>query len=167
MENEYLYELALMNGARITISQKSTTIAATIHYFTKALRIFKCNIQWKCSRVYVCMCMRVRVYQRAGMRQRLIIADGDRWWSPTRAGFHHDEVTLVSYLYLIVCQIIYPVIHSYSSCGSCTRNCAYICFFFSLICILRICYFIIEIWFCSPFFFRFFFSFFPRKTFTT
>lgn len=143
----------LMNGARVTISRKSTTTAATIHRFTKqrfgflnaiyneSVSLCAYNCLYVCARGCVCVCVCVR--ERAcgsGQWQRVVI---DR--SPTRAGFHHDEVTLVSYLYLIVYQIIYPVIHSYSSCrGSCTRNCAYICvffvfflFLFSLICILR------------------------------
>lgn len=68
------------------------------------------------TEVYVCVyiiCVYVCVSESGRAVAAKQVADGDRYRSPTRAGFHHDEVTFVSYLYLIVYQIIYPVIHSY------------------------------------------------------
>lgn len=85
---------------------------------------------------------------------------GDLDRSPTRAGFHHDEVTLV----LLVLNSLSNYIQSYAriipaavSYGICAYIC--VCFFLS-ICILRIA--ILEFTLLSHYFFRsfsFFFSF--------
>lgn len=57
----------------------------------------------------VCLSACLRMCQRAG---HAVVAscDGDPDWSPTRAGFHHDEVTLV----LLVLNSLSNYIQSYA-----------------------------------------------------
>lgn len=72
----------------------------------------------------VCMCVRVCARERACGSSKWHFGDPDR--SPTRAGFHHDEVTLVLLVLNSLSNYIQSYAHIIPAAGF-VRNCAYIC----------------------------------------
>jgi len=89
------------------------------------------------TEVSVCLCLCLCMCVCVSESGRAVVANtgGDPDQSPTRAGFHHDEVTLV----LLVLNSLSNHIQSYARivprCGF-VRNCAYISAYVRVFCFL-------------------------------